>query len=145
MGHRERIDLIRQTPVRTNNGCQHAGKHVNECIATHDNYFFNYPLANDMVKVYNPKTIIGDSYPKAEEMLDRFRIMQFAAIWDEQMVASDMVDASSLPSYSTEEAVASMKKIIEKADEIKKAEREAFILNFITGLLFFIPFVGEEA
>lgn len=38
-----------------------------------------------------------------------------------------------------------MEKIVEKADDIKKQEREEFILNFITGLLFFIPIAGEAA
>jgi hypothetical protein len=71
--------------------------------------------------------------------------MSLAGIWDDQMAESDMVDSTSLPAYSTEEAVAAMEKIVKKADEIKKAEREEFILNFIMGLLFFIPFVGEAA
>lgn len=132
--------------MRINNGCQYAGEKVKECIEKSFNYFYNYPLADsNKIKIYNPKTIIGDSFPKAMDTLERFRIMQIAATWDEQMVASDMVDASSLPAFSTEEAILSMEKIIEKADEIKKAEREAFILDFITGLLFFIPFVGEAA
>jgi hypothetical protein len=132
--------------MRINNGCQYSGDKVLECIANSFNYFYNYPLADtNKVKIYNPKDIIGDSYPKATDMLDRFRIMQIAATWDEQMVESDMVDSTSLPAFSTDEAIASMEKIIEKANEIKKAEREEFILNFITGLLFFIPLVGEVA
>lgn len=38
-----------------------------------------------------------------------------------------------------------MEKLVEQADDIKKAEREAFILNFIPGLLFFIPTLGSAA
>jgi hypothetical protein len=38
-----------------------------------------------------------------------------------------------------------MQKITDKADEIKKQEREEFILNFISGLLFWISFAGEAA
>ncbi|KAF2809813.1 putative glycosyl hydrolase, family 18 [Mytilinidion resinicola] len=132
--------------MRTNNGCQFAGKDVQACIAENDNWFFNYPLVNyDKVKIYNPKKVIGDSFPKANEMLDRFKIVDQFGDWDELMQLSDLVDATSLPAFSTQEAVDSMEKIVEKADEIKKKEREEFILNFITGLLFFIPMVGEAA
>jgi hypothetical protein len=42
-----------------------------------------------------------------------------------------------------EEAVKNMDKIVEKAGEIKEAERKELILNFISGLLFFVPFVGS--
>ncbi|PVI08686.1 glycoside hydrolase family 18 protein [Periconia macrospinosa] len=131
--------------MRTNNGCQYAGKDVNECLEKNSNYFRNYPLASGNIKIFNPKDIIGDSYPKANDMLSRFRDMQVAAVWDEEVVASDMVDAMSLPVLSTEEAVASMEKIVEKANEIEKKEREEMILLFITSVLFFIPFVGNAA
>jgi hypothetical protein len=42
-----------------------------------------------------------------------------------------------------EEAVRDMDKIVDKAAEIEEAERKESILNFISGLLFFIPFVGS--
>ncbi|KAI2782388.1 putative glycosyl hydrolase, family 18 [Daldinia loculata] len=128
--------------MRVNNGCQYAGKDVNECMDKQNNFFYNYPLA-DKVTVYNPKEVIGDSFPKATDMLDRFKIVRAYGDWDDLMELSDLVDATSLPSYSTEEAVSSMEKIVEKAGEIEKKQREEFILNFITGLLFWIPFVGE--
>lgn len=132
--------------MRTNNGCQYAGEKVLECLDKNDNFFYQYPLPNsDKIEIYNPKEIIGDSYPKASDMLDRFKVVQQFGEYDEQDVLSDYVDATSLPAFSIEEAVASMEKIIEKADEIKKQEREEFILNFITGLLFYIPVVGEAA
>ena len=58
---------------------------------------------------------------------------------------SDLVDAASIPSYSAVEAVEAMEKIAEKADDIKKQEREEMILNFIMGILFFIPAAGSAA
>jgi hypothetical protein len=58
---------------------------------------------------------------------------------------ADLVDATSIPSYSAVEAVESMEKIVEKADDIQKQEREEMILNFIMGILFFIPVAGEAA
>ncbi|KAL6161323.1 hypothetical protein ACJBU6_00443 [Exserohilum turcicum] len=132
--------------MRINNGCQYAGENVQNCIQWNNNYFKNYPMMNgDKVKIYNPKDIIGDSYPKALDMLYRFQDMSIAGIWDEQITESDLVDSMSLPAFSTEEAISAMEETVQKADEIKKAEREEFILNFIMGLLFFIPFVGEAA
>ncbi|KAF2730201.1 glycoside hydrolase [Polyplosphaeria fusca] len=132
--------------MHTSNGCQFSGDDIKDCIDKQSQWWYQYPLADmNKVKIYNPKDIIGGSYPKAADMLDRFKDMQIAAIWDEQMVESDMVDAASLPAFSTDEAVASMEKIVKQANEIKKKEREDFILNFIMGLLFFIPFAGEAA
>jgi hypothetical protein len=58
---------------------------------------------------------------------------------------SDLVDAASIPAYSAVEAVEAMEKIAEKADELKKKEREEMILNFIMGILFFIPVAGSAA
>lgn len=58
---------------------------------------------------------------------------------------SDLVDATSIHSYSAVEAVEAMEKIAEKADDIKKQQREEMILNFIKGILFFIPAAGSAA
>lgn len=133
--------------VRPNNGCQYDKPgHYEECIDANFNWFRNYPLENDAtIEVYNPKKIIGDSLPMANDMLSRFQVLREFADYDEMMLVSDVVDATSLPGFSAEEAVSSMSKIVEKADEIEKAEREEFILGFIMGFLFFIPFVGEAA
>ncbi|XDG05350.1 hypothetical protein ABKA04_004965 [Annulohypoxylon sp. FPYF3050] len=130
--------------MRVNNGCQYAGEDIKECMDKQNNFFYNYPVP-DKVTVYNPKDIIGDSFPKATDMLDRFKIVRTYGDWDDLMELSDLVDATSLPGYTTEEAVSSMEKIVEQAGEIEKQQREEFILNFITGLLFWIPFVGEAA
>jgi hypothetical protein len=51
----------------------------------------------------------------------------------------DLVDAIALPTFSAVEAVESMEKIVSKANEIKKAEREEMIMNFIMGLLCMYP------
>ncbi|KAI1770463.1 putative glycosyl hydrolase, family 18 [Hypoxylon cercidicola] len=128
--------------MKSANGCQYAGEDVLECIKKHDRWFYNYPLV-DHVEVYNPKDIIGDSFPQATDMLNRFKIVRVYGGWDDQTLLSDLVDATSLPGYSTEEAIASMENIVETAGEILEEERKQFILNFITGLLFWIPVVGE--
>lgn len=50
-----------------------------------------------------------------------------------------------LPAFSKEGAINSKDKVIENTDEMKKQEREEFILNFISGRLFFVSVVGEAA
>ncbi|KFZ10472.1 hypothetical protein V501_05180 [Pseudogymnoascus sp. VKM F-4519 (FW-2642)] len=125
-------------------GCEWAGDDVQDCLDKHNLYFRNYPIA-DKVTIFNPKEIISSSLSNVTDMLNRFKIVREFGDWDELMLLSDLVDATSLPAYSTAEAITSMEKVIEKAEEIEKAEREAFILDFISGLLFFIPFVGEAA
>ncbi|KID93426.1 hypothetical protein MAJ_10605, partial [Metarhizium majus ARSEF 297] len=42
-------------------------------------------------------------------------------------------------------AVENMQKIINKANEIEKRQREEFIMNMVIGILFFIPVAGEAA
>ncbi|KAG2027031.1 hypothetical protein GB937_000767 [Aspergillus fischeri] len=130
--------------VRANNGCQYAGEDVLNCIDRQDNWFYNYPT-KDTVKVYNPKDLIGDSYDKTKGLLNRLKIVRDHADYDELMQWSDLVDAGSLPALTIQAAVDNMDKIVETAKEIKKREREEFIISFLTGLLFFIPFVGEAA
>ena len=130
--------------IRSNNGCQYAGEEVLECEDRQDNWFRGYPLPDDAkIEIYNPKKIIGDSFSRVSDMLGRFQIVRQFAEWDDLMLVSDLVDATSLPAFSAEEAIASMKKIVDTADDIIKKEREEFILGFVTGFLFWIPFVGE--
>ncbi|KAK3356346.1 hypothetical protein B0T25DRAFT_134682 [Lasiosphaeria hispida] len=51
--------------MRTNNGCQYAGKDVLDCIAKNDNFFHNYPLPNnDKIAVHNPKMSSGTRSPR---------------------------------------------------------------------------------
>lgn len=128
--------------LRTNNGCQFSDKPF-ECMDRQDNWWYNYPGRSNKVEIYNPKKVVGDSYPKAKDMLDRFKVVREFSYYDELFQVSDVVDATSLPAFTTAEAVESMGKIVEKTDEIKKKERESFIVNFIMGLLFWIPVVGE--
>ncbi|KAI1638514.1 glycoside hydrolase superfamily [Biscogniauxia mediterranea] len=86
----------------------------------HVNNAFQY--AGDDVTVGNPKEAIGDSFPKATDMLDRFIIVRAYGDWDVSM---------ELSGYSKEEAVSNVEK-----------RREELILNFLNGLLFLVPFVG---
>ncbi|CAG5181777.1 uncharacterized protein ALTATR162_LOCUS9829 [Alternaria atra] len=131
----------------TPNGCQGVEKpeDLKPCLLRTNQYFWNYPGPKEDIEIYNPKDIVGDSYSKANEMLDSFQYMQEFGDYDEEMLLSDLVDATSIPAFAIQEAIESMKQIIDKANDIEKKEREEFILNFITSLLFFIPVVGEAA
>lgn len=79
------------------------------------------------------------------DLLRRFKIVAAFTAWDDDAQLADSVDATSIPAFTLQEAVQSMQKITDKADEIKKQEREQFIFNFISGLLFFILIAGEAA
>ncbi|OBT63787.1 hypothetical protein VE03_06980 [Pseudogymnoascus sp. 23342-1-I1] len=129
--------------MRINTGCQYA-KDYKQCVEKTYNFFYNYPIATN-VSIYNPKKIIGDSFANVAELLNRFKMMKKLGDWDPLRRLSDLVDATSLPAYSTQQAITSMNEVIDIAGEIEKAQREEFILSFISGLLFFIPFVGEAA
>jgi hypothetical protein len=68
--------------IKIQNGCQYSGEDVQECMKNQNSFFFNYPQPNDKVSIYNPKKIIGDNYPKAAELLNRFKTMQAAAPYE---------------------------------------------------------------
>lgn len=89
--------------------------------------------------------MIGESYDKSKDLLRRLKVMRSVGNHDDYTQWSDLVDAAALPSLSMQMAVDSMQTVVKEADEIKKAEREEMILNFITGVPFFIPFVGDAA
>ncbi|KAM0452578.1 hypothetical protein ACHAPV_009474 [Trichoderma viride] len=130
--------------VRVTNGCQYAGEDIKDCQKQHDSWFWNYPIAGD-VNVFNPKDVIGESYDKSKDLLRRLKVMRSVGNHDDYTQWSDLVDAAALPSLSMQMAVDSMQTVVKEADEIKKAERKEMILNFITGVPFFIPFVGDAA
>lgn len=130
--------------MRTGNGCQYAGKDIKGCIDKADTWWYNYPNANqDKIKVYNPKDIFTKSKDQNSNLLENLEIVKDLNLYDTLMPWSDLVDAASLPALTSEAAITNMQKIINKANEIEKQEREEFILNMAMGILFFIPVVGE--
>lgn len=129
--------------MKLQNGCQFSDN-ITQCQEEKNIYFRNFPMANDdKIDIYNPKKLIGDSSDEAAEMLARIKTMREIGLYDELLLPSELVDATSLPAFTAEQAIASMGKIAERADDIIKRDREDFIVSFITGLLFFIPVVGE--
>jgi hypothetical protein len=68
--------------MKIQNGCQFSGEDVKDCMKNSNTYFHQYPRPSDKVSIYNPKQVIGDSYPKSAEMLNRFKTMQAAGPYD---------------------------------------------------------------
>ncbi|KAI3335205.1 hypothetical protein F4824DRAFT_489691 [Ustulina deusta] len=116
--------------VRKTNGCQYSGND-------------NYPTPASNIKVFNPKDIVGKSYDKFKDLLDRLQTLNAIGDLDLLLNMQDVADASSLPALTIASAIDSMDKVLEAVGEIEKIEREEFIVNFLGGILFFIPFVGE--
>ncbi|KAI1110528.1 glycoside hydrolase family 18 protein [Nemania sp. NC0429] len=130
------------TDVRVSNGCQFSDD-IKECQKKQDDWFWNYPEAAGNIKVFNPKDVVGKSYDKFKGLLFNLKLLNAIGDLDSQLSMADLVDAASLPALTIASAVDSMEKVVKRADEIKKEEREQFIADFIGGILFFIPFVGE--
>ncbi len=108
--------------------------------------YTNYPVV-DMSKasISNPKEMMQKALPSSENMLQQIKLSAMFAPYDGLLSSSDLIDLTSLPAYSVDQAVASMEAIVQEADKIKKEQREQMILDFVTGALMIIPFVGEEA
>jgi hypothetical protein len=129
--------------VKVTNGCQYS-QNVPECQDSHFIYFYNYPLATN-IQIYNPKKVTQDAIPTASDLLNRVKLVASLSAWDETSQLTNLVDATSVPTYTLQQSVESMQNITEKADDIKKQEREQFILNFLSSMLFIIPIAGEAA
>lgn len=129
--------------MSTPNGCQYAGKDVNDCIAWNGIFFHDFPTMDpDKTKMHNPKDVIVKALPGTQGLLERYRDMKTFAEFEDYIEMSDLTDSGSLPAFAVEEAVLQMEKIVKEANEIEKKRREEFILNMIMGFLFFIPFIG---
>jgi Glycosyl hydrolases family 18 len=133
--------------IRHATGCQYA-EDINECIEEKSFYWYNYPI-DDNVQVSDPKDLIGEGYEESKSLLARLKAFQAedfdeVDMWIDGVTWFDMADAASMPAFVMEQAIASMEKVIETAEEINEAQRVAFILNFIGSLLFFIPVIGSS-
>lgn len=124
--------------------CQYA-KDVKECQRVWDYWYYNYPGRAKDMKAFNPKNVFGKSYDKTKDLIDRLNLIKRYVDISGSWQWIDLLDASTMPALALNAAVDNMKAIVKKADDIKKKEREEFIINFVTSLLFFIPMVGEAA
>ncbi len=60
-------------------------------------FFCKAPFADNKV---DPKAVIGDYYPNAEDMLSMFKVANEFGDLDELVDMADLVDAVSLPAFS---------------------------------------------
>ncbi|TIC91656.1 Killer toxin subunits alpha/beta [Colletotrichum higginsianum] len=89
------------------NGCQYAGRDVNDCIAWNSIFFHDFPtMDRDKTKMHNPKDVIVKALPGTQELLERYRDMKTFAEFEDDIEMSDLTDASSLPAFAVEEVVA---------------------------------------
>ncbi|KID93428.1 Glycoside hydrolase, subgroup, catalytic core, partial [Metarhizium majus ARSEF 297] len=73
--------------MRTSNGCQFAGKDINKCIDKKSSWWYNYPYApRDMIKVYNPKEIFGESRDQVSTLVESFETVKDWNCWDHKAI-----------------------------------------------------------
>jgi hypothetical protein len=139
------VDFV-QLLVRSWNGCQHAltEEEFRQCVRKRSDWCYNYPSLGK-IDILNLKDLIGNGYKASRDLLRRRMIWQNNAEFDSEMPWAELADAGALPAFTIDEAVAKMDRIVESVNKIEEKERKSFILDFISGLLFFIPFVGSGA
>ncbi|KAH7228394.1 hypothetical protein B0J15DRAFT_530791 [Fusarium solani] len=104
------------------------------------------PVLKDDFDIPDPKDLIKDVTSNLEEIRTGIASRFFdvvAGIWDGGN--GDVLQVVSVLIFLLAQAVDSMEEAKEKGGEIIKQEKENHILNIISALLFFIPFVGEFA
>ncbi|KAH8899349.1 glycoside hydrolase [Thozetella sp. PMI_491] len=109
-------------------------------------YGIPYPHGFEPKDVLNPKDIVQDAYGNLKDIVRDLptAVSQLrAGTYDGD--ASDLAEALVLPVYMIEEAVNQIKDISDTVQEWDEEKRKNIILAFITGILFFVPVVGEVA
>jgi hypothetical protein len=134
--------------VREATGCQYA-EDIRECSEKMTTFWYNYPNEGD-IDVFDPKDLIGQGYDESKDLLDRLKVFQAddfdeTDMWIDAVTWLDMADAAAMPALVMEQAIASMEKVVKTANQISKAQRAAFIFDFVGALLFFIPVIGSAA
>ncbi|KAJ5364022.1 Peptidoglycan-binding Lysin subgroup [Penicillium cataractarum] len=121
--------------------CEPSDEHCWDHDYEHD---YPIPVGYDKSDVINPKDIVSNARDKlnglAPQLDDALRQMRN---WLYLPSGDDLADAISLPVFMISDAVDSMEKIKDIADEIQEEQRKAIILGFLSALFFFIPVVGE--
>jgi hypothetical protein len=111
----------------------------------HD-YEHNYPMpvGYEASDVINPKDIVSSARDKLSGLSPQLTtVLSQLRTWRYLPSDADLVDALALPVYMIADAVDSMSKIKDIADDIQEEQRKAIILGFLSALLFFIPVLGE--
>jgi len=109
-------------------------------------FWTGYPVRAQEIEIPNPKDGIDlalDAIKDISEALADASANSFDMFLE--FYDSEVIDGSYLPVYMSVESTASMRKVVETADEIEEVERKELILGFLTGILLLVPAVGAAA
>jgi len=67
--------------------------------------------------------------------------MHLNAQFDGQSQFGDLVDAAAIPALAVIGAIEAMGKVVAAGADIQREERKKEIFKFVSGILFFVPFV----
>ncbi|KAH8880237.1 glycoside hydrolase [Thozetella sp. PMI_491] len=115
-----------------------------QCQYSGWDYGLPVPHGFDASDVLNPKDVVQNAYSNLTNIVKDLptaidQLKKGVYTGD----ASDLAEALILPVYMIEEAVNQIKQISDKIEEWDNEKRKNAILAFITGILFFVPIVGE--
>jgi len=128
-----------QIVVTATAGCASTGEVTDDCFT----YWTNYPMSAADITVPNPKDGIALA-------LDNFQILRDALseAYNNSMLFllpdddAEAIESVFLLVLMSVQAVASMQKVVEKAEDIEDAEKKELILGFLMGVLLLVPGVG---
>lgn len=131
---------------QNNGGCNPPSLSAEECRNTDWDIGIPAPQGYEQSDVLNPKDTITSAHDRISglpgqmsDALDQMKRGEFGGL------AMDLVDALSMPVFMVSDALDQMGQIVEIADEMEKAKRQAIIFAFLSALFFFIPVAGEVA
>lgn len=107
-------------------------------------YWTGYPMRAPNVDIQDPKDAIADGIVMLRNLHEDLADAALAAandLYPDDL--ADVVDAATIPVLMAREAVDAMKQVVEEAEDIEEQQRKQMILNFVLGILMFIPAAGE--
>ncbi|KAH8800173.1 glycoside hydrolase family 18 protein [Xylogone sp. PMI_703] len=130
--------------VDRGNDCAPSSKQGDSCFNI--GYDYNIPVVNGYSQsdVANPKDIVSNGLPKVQQLgpqIDSILTELSADAWFGD--GYELLDAISMPIFMIAEATEQMGTVEQVADEIDAEKRKAFILAFVSAILFFVPVIGE--
>ncbi|KAM0325563.1 hypothetical protein ACHAQA_007550 [Verticillium albo-atrum] len=134
------------SPCLPENGGQPVGPGGICTPITHILKVSGIPQLKSNFEIPNPKDIIKEVSGNLEEIRDGMAARFFdivSGIWDGGN--GDVLQVYSIPVFLLSQAVESMDEAKKTGGEILQQEKENLIINILSALLFFIPFVGQFA
>ncbi|EPS45982.1 hypothetical protein H072_63 [Dactylellina haptotyla CBS 200.50] len=103
-------------------------------------YWTGYPVLNDTIRVPDPKDNIGEALDKLRNIA---QLLMDIAEYDDADELLAALYASEIPVFMAQQALQSMRDVVETANEIIEANKISFIVGFISAFLWVIPAVGS--